>query len=89
MALELRSRLQKVLGLAEALSASMVFDYPTIEAAAGYLEGVLFPVSDRPAEAEGGKGGGAALAESIAAMSEAEAEALLRRKLASYPALSR
>jgi SAM-dependent methyltransferase len=37
MAVELRNRLRSGLGLEQALPATLVFDYPTIEAIAGYL----------------------------------------------------
>ncbi len=44
MAVELRNRLAKGLGLSKPLPATLIFDYPTIDAIAGYLVVELFPV---------------------------------------------
>ncbi len=43
MAVEFKNRLQAGLHLEESLPSTLIFDYPTIEAVAGYLEKVLFP----------------------------------------------
>ena len=42
MAVELRNRLAKGLGLSKALPATLIFDYPTIDAIAGFLVAELF-----------------------------------------------
>jgi len=41
MAVELRNKLTTELGLPRALPATLIFDYPNVEAIAGYLAGVL------------------------------------------------
>ena len=45
MAVELRNRLRSGLAIREVLPATLVFDYPTAGALAGYLIGVLFPTT--------------------------------------------
>jgi hypothetical protein len=52
MAVELRNVLGAGLGLAGPLPAVVVFDYPTVEALAGYLDGVVTGAS--PEDAPGG-----------------------------------
>lgn len=47
MAVELRNRLSVVLGLQRKLPATLVFDYPTAEAIAGFLERELFGACDK------------------------------------------
>jgi myxalamid-type polyketide synthase MxaC len=46
MALELRNRINEVLELQYTLPATLVFDYPTAEAIAGFLEREVFGVSE-------------------------------------------
>jgi SAM-dependent methyltransferase len=79
MTLELRNRLEKVLGLGAPLSSTLVFDCPTIAAIARHLETCLFPehveAVEVPVEAR------QPLADAIATMSEEQAEALLFHKL--------
>ncbi len=88
MALELRRRLARGLELGEeALPATLVFDYPTPEAIAAFLQACLFP-----AQAEGAPGGGLsqgdegeaslqARRDEVAGMSDEEVEALLLKRL--------
>lgn len=84
MAVELRDRLSSGLGLEQRLPVSLGYDYPTVDAIAGYLENLLtappngqatnavdmtVPPSGLPAAAE------------VALLSDAEVEALLLQKL--------
>jgi SAM-dependent methyltransferase len=83
MAVELRSKLSAGLKLAQNLPATLIFDYPTIEAIAEYLERILIP-EQRSLDAE--TPAPAALAdeavgEGIEGMSDDEVEALLLKKL--------
>jgi len=84
MALELRTLLSGGLDMHEALPATLVFDYPTIDAIALYLEqtalgmGQTSPAPAEPAAADETK---AARAAEIADLSDAEVEALLLKKL--------
>jgi acyl transferase domain-containing protein/SAM-dependent methyltransferase len=83
MALELRKLLGDALGLAEKeLSATLVFDYPTIAAIARYLADEVLaleptPAALTPAPVEGRQ----ARTVEVADMSEDEVEALLLQKL--------
>ncbi len=81
MAVELRSRLSKGLGLAQNLPATLIFDYPTIESVAEYLlrplglsEAASVPEAILPSSE-------AAPATDVENLSEDEVEALLLKKL--------
>jgi SAM-dependent methyltransferase len=81
MAVELRTLLGADLGLTDSLPATLIFDYPSIEDIARYLQGVALP-------AEGAKTAPAASvvkatagATEIEALSDEEVEALLLQKL--------
>jgi hypothetical protein len=82
MAVQLRNLLGSVLELARPLPATIIFDYPTIDAIAGHVETQFVPQ-----KANGGHVAPAADANSslreaaVAAMSDAEVEQLLLQKL--------
>ncbi len=77
MAVDLRNRLGKDLGLARSLPATLVFDYPTLEALAGYIELLVMPAPEpvqeiaEPADAVG----------AIDDLSDEEIEALFAKKM--------
>jgi hypothetical protein len=82
MAVELRNTLVRSTGAA--LPATLLFDYPTIEALAGYLGPLLGIEADTAAAAPAAVTKDAtADAMTIAALSDADAEALLLQELAS------
>jgi hypothetical protein len=77
MAVDLRNRLSKDLGLARSLPATLVFDYPTLEALAGYIEQLLLPAQEAaPVAAEP-----ADAVEAIDDLSDEEIEALFAKKM--------
>ena len=87
MALELRRRLERALGLApRTLPATLVFDYTTPAAIAGYLLGVLYPpegadAPPSPSPVPAVEAAPALGMDEIDAMTDDEVEMLLLRKL--------
>ncbi len=82
MAVELRNRLGRALGLEQPLTATLVFDYPTIDSIAEYL---LTEVLRIP-EASGPAPDGAAIstrARELEQLPDEEVEAMLLQKLQS------
>jgi len=77
MAVDLRNRLGKDLGLPRSLPATLVFDYPNLEALAGYIGQLLAPAA--PATAPPPAPGDALGA--IDDLSDEEIEALFAKKL--------
>lgn len=82
MAVQLRNQLARGLGLDKPLSATLMFDQPTIEALAAHLRERLFPAAPKPVDAPS-----ASLPttgrDDIAAMSDEEVAALLEKRLES------
>jgi acyl carrier protein len=84
MAVQLRNVLEAGLGLPGVVPATLMFDYPTIEAIAAFLSQHLFAVSNPPPSGEVGAGAAeqARLRSSqLAALSEEEAAELLMKRL--------
>jgi acyl transferase domain-containing protein/SAM-dependent methyltransferase/acyl carrier protein len=82
MAIELRNRLGKALGAERPLSATLVFDYPTMDALADYLEKDILGFEEAaapndPAAERAGR------AEELQQMDDEEVEAMLMAKLRS------
>ncbi|WP_457337846.1 type I polyketide synthase, partial [Rhizobacter sp. P5_C2] len=82
MAVQLRNQLGSGLGLDKPLPATLMFDHPTIDALAIYLLDRVIPktapvVADKPVQATAPN----ASVEAVAAMSDAEIEALLMSRL--------
>ncbi len=85
MAVELRNLLARGLGLTTSLPATLIFDYPNIEAIARLLEKMVFSSGELPAPAPAApatEGNGKTVtAEEIAGLSDEEVAAMLERKL--------
>ncbi|MBL8163516.1 MAG: SDR family NAD(P)-dependent oxidoreductase, partial [Anaerolineae bacterium] len=81
MAVELRNLLGGGLQLKRSLPATLVFDYPTGEALAGYLEKELFAVEAQAAAQQAAEQEQRAALEEVASMSEEDAEAALLEEL--------
>jgi hypothetical protein len=86
MAIELRNRLATGLGLTRALSATLMFDYPTVEAIASYLARELRGTDRRQPEDRDvpeARTGSTVSAEDLAQLSDKEVEEMLIQKLES------
>jgi SAM-dependent methyltransferase/acyl carrier protein len=85
MAVELRNVLRDTLRLPKKLPATLLFDHPNIAAIAGYLEHLVFgaPAADEPVvpQPAGPTTTPQLRVDAIAALSDAEVEALLLQKL--------
>jgi acyl carrier protein len=81
MTVQLRNRLQATLGVT--LPATVAFEYPTVDALAGYLGGVLAPNQDHAPEAPRPSKRASLLPEDL---TEEELTALLAEKLRDTPA---
>jgi acyl transferase domain-containing protein/SAM-dependent methyltransferase len=85
MAVELRNLLSTGLGLSKPLPATLVFDYPNVEAIAGYLGKILFTQNEAAvavnARAPSNGDGKAVSASAIEQLSEEEVEKMLEKKL--------
>ena len=79
LAVELRHRLSAALGVERSLPATLLFDYPTIDALAGYIGNKILNVTVAAGAAPAVAG--AADVNLIAALSDAEAEAMLLSEL--------
>ncbi|MBX3611471.1 MAG: SDR family NAD(P)-dependent oxidoreductase [Hydrogenophaga sp.] len=84
MAVDLRNRLSKDLGLARSLPATLVFDYPTLEALAAYIDQLLIPQEPvQPSAAASASTQSVAVdaVEAIDDLSDDEIEAMFAKKL--------
>lgn len=81
MAVDLRNRLTKGLGLSQPLPATLIFDYPTIETLARYLENRLFKADASTVRVAEKPDPMLARQAEIESLSEEDVEALLLNKL--------
>jgi acyl transferase domain-containing protein/SAM-dependent methyltransferase len=79
MALEFRRRVSSALSLSVQLPATIVFDHPTVEHVAAFLERQLLP--EQPVEAPSGEGTSSARVSVLERMADEEAESLLLQML--------
>src|SRR5690606_11945085 len=81
MAVELRTVLSSGLGLEQALPATLIFDYPSIEAIAAYLQQVLFASLPEPEAVPEVQAPAGSTPIDIADLTDEEVEAMLLQKL--------
>ncbi len=83
MAIELRNRLSKALGAKNPLSATLVFDYPTMDALADYLEKDVLGLEEAAPAAITAPDRTSGRAEELQQMDDDQVEAMLMEKLRS------
>lgn len=83
MALEFSRRLTKSLNLDQPLSATLVFDYPTLDALADHVERDILRLAEVPCDADPSPDALEARAEELTHLADAEIEAMLLKKLRS------
>ena len=82
MAIELRNRLAEALQLERPLSATLIFDYPTLDALAEYLRQDVLQLCDYRSDfPEAPPDVGAQRASELEALNDEDVEALLLKKL--------
>jgi SAM-dependent methyltransferase/acyl carrier protein len=81
MAIELRDRIAKALNLQEPLPATLVFDYPTVEAIALYLRQDVLHIASESGDVDAPADLMTARAGEIEQLEDEEVEALLRARL--------
>ena len=81
MAIDFRNRLSDVLRLSTALHATLIYEHPTIEAIAEYLDDLVVPSA--PAEKSAAAPQDEARTKELQEMSDEEAEAQLLKRLQS------
>ena len=83
MAVELRTRLAKALAVEKPLSATLVFDYPTLDALADHLERDILQLEPAEKAQESASDAIALRAEEVEHLTDEEVETLLLKKLQS------
>jgi acyl carrier protein len=81
MAVELRDRLSSSLALEQPLPATLIFDYPNVEAVASFLRNRIYPQTDAPSGDPGVRERVPVIRKDIASLSDEEVEALINERL--------
>ena len=81
LALEFSSRVTKSLGLGQPLSSTLVFDHPTLDDLATYIESEVLHLTERPEASDRLTESLDARADELAQLPDEEVEAILLRKL--------